>query len=127
MLKNENVQDVCCIQIPEELNYANYMLIGNCLSDRHLNATFISLNKKYKSLKEKNSKHYLQRKSSKETKWCAMDMGNIVVHLFLPEYREYYDLESLWSCGSEFDEKYNEFVERQTNIEKKLIVIDENL
>lgn len=28
--------------------------------------------------------------------WVAMDFGNVMVHIFLPEQREYYDLEHLW-------------------------------
>lgn len=28
--------------------------------------------------------------------WVAMDFGNVMVHIFLPETREYYDLEHLW-------------------------------
>ena len=28
--------------------------------------------------------------------WVLMDYANIVIHIFLPEYREFYDLERLW-------------------------------
>lgn len=28
--------------------------------------------------------------------WIAMDFGNVMAHIFLPETREYYDLEHLW-------------------------------
>ena len=28
--------------------------------------------------------------------WVAMDFGTVMVHIFLPEYREYYDIEHLW-------------------------------
>lgn len=29
--------------------------------------------------------------------WVAMDYGTVIVHIFLPEAREFYDLEHLWS------------------------------
>ena len=29
--------------------------------------------------------------------WMAMDYGNVMVHLFLPEAREHYDIENLWA------------------------------
>lgn len=31
-------------------------------------------------------------------------MGNIVLHIFLPEAREYYDIETLWTVGSSYDD-----------------------
>lgn len=29
--------------------------------------------------------------------WVAMDYGNIIVHVFVPDMRAYYDIDSLWS------------------------------
>lgn len=124
MLQREKVQEICCIEIPQEVNYADFMFIGTCFSEKHLNSTFININKKYKKFKQQEDFN-LQRKSGKETKWCAIDTGKIVIHLFSEGFREFYDLESLWTCGSEFDDKYNEFLEQQREIEKKLIVADD--
>ena len=31
--------------------------------------------------------------------WIVFDVGSIVVHLFIPEQREYYQLETLWHEG----------------------------
>ena len=31
--------------------------------------------------------------------WLVLDFGDVVVHLFSPDQREYYDLEELWSDG----------------------------
>lgn len=101
------------------------MIIGNCVSDKHLNSVFIAINKKYKFLKE-DSDAFLSRKSKKESKWCAIDTGKIVIHLFLPEYREFYDLECLWTCGNEFDEKYLQFKDEQNKIVQKLTLLEVN-
>lgn len=100
------------------------MIIGTCLSDKHLNSVFQSINRKYKVHKNEKS-NYMQRKTGKESKWCALDTGKIVIHLFLEEYRLHYDLETLWTCGTEFDEKYIEFTKQQSDIEKRLLVTDE--
>jgi len=70
-------------------------------------------------------KYFLSRELSNESKWCALDTGNIIIHLFLPEAREYYDLETLWACGAEFDEKCLSFAKEQYNIEQKLLVVEE--
>lgn len=37
--------------------------------------------------------------------WKLIDLGNIVLHLFLEDAREFYDIESLWTVGEEFDDK----------------------
>ena len=34
----------------------------------------------------------------------AMDLANIVLHLLTQEQREYYDLETLWTVGPDFDD-----------------------
>jgi len=123
-LRNESVQDLFCIEIPKEINYADYIVIGTCLSEKHLNSTFFSINRKYKMLKKNNNK-YVHRKSGNETKWCALDTGEVMIHLFLEDQREFYDLESLWSCGIEFDEKYIQFTKNKSEIEQRLIVPEE--
>jgi ribosome-associated protein len=33
----------------------------------------------------------------KEAQWIAMDYGTVILHIFIPEIREYYNLENLWA------------------------------
>jgi ribosome-associated protein len=33
----------------------------------------------------------------KEAQWVAMDYGTIILHIFIPDLREYYNLENLWA------------------------------
>lgn len=47
--------------------------------------------------KDHKKKGRLEGKSQEG--WLAMDFGDVVVHLFSPDQREYYDLEELWSDG----------------------------
>lgn len=55
-----------------------------------------------KSVLEATKKEY-KKKSRVEGKaqegWLVMDFGDVVVHLFSPDQRAYYDLEELWSDG----------------------------
>jgi ribosomal silencing factor RsfS len=39
--------------------------------------------------------------------WIALDLGNIILHLFLQTQRDFYDLEMLWTVGPMFDDLYN--------------------
>jgi len=36
------------------------------------------------------------REGGRESNWVLLDFGNCVVHIFEPEARKFYDLESLW-------------------------------
>ncbi len=43
----------------------------------------------------------------REAQWVAMDYGTVIVHIFLPELRDYYNLEHLWADAEikEFNEE----------------------
>lgn len=117
------------MELPKEVNYADYMLVGTCLSDKHLNASFLSLNKQYKHLLTSNSRKsaYVGNriKLGKENKWCAVDLGAFVVHLFAGEQiRTYYNLETLWACGAEFDENLIEFKKQRDELEARLAYLE---
>ena len=40
--------------------------------------------------------------------WIALDIGNIALHVFSSKARKIYDLETLWTCGADFDDLCNE-------------------
>jgi hypothetical protein len=48
----------------------------------------------------------IEGKNNKD--WIALDMGNIALHIFSSQTRKIYDLETLWTCGANFDDLCNE-------------------
>ena len=42
----------------------------------------------------------VQPQGNADSGWIVLDYGDVVVHLFSPEQRDYYRLEDLWSQGS---------------------------
>ena len=106
LLSNERIADVAVIKIPEERQYADFMVIGTANSDRHLRTVaslIVSVFKRKMWLSDPVPR--IEGHQEKNSGWNALDLGNIVVHLQTQEQREYYDLETLWTVGPEFDEK----------------------
>lgn len=127
ILKRENVQDLSCIELPKEVNYADKMLIGTCLSDKHLSATFIRLNRQYKKMVSSGEYLSNRMKLGKESKWCAVDLGSYVIHLFVgDEMRLFYDLETLWTCGAEFDESLLAYKRERDELERRIVYVEKN-
>ena len=44
----------------------------------------------------------LRKEGINEAKWALLDYGDLIVNIFQPEFRKYYDLESFWSNGDDF-------------------------
>ncbi|XP_063306781.1 mitochondrial assembly of ribosomal large subunit protein 1 [Pelobates fuscus] len=103
LLRQENGKDVCVIKIPPEVKYAEYFVIVSGFSTRHLQAMAQYTLKVFKSLKRvSNSQIILEGKDTDD--WMCIDFGDIVVHFMLPETRELYELEKLWTLRSYDDQ-----------------------
>lgn len=90
-----------------------------------MNATCENFNKIYKKFKS-NEDQFNKINGSKSQKWCVIDCGNIIIHLFQKEQREFYDLESLWCVDSEYDEKYQEIISQQNEMVKSITSLEVN-
>ncbi|ODN04292.1 Mitochondrial assembly of ribosomal large subunit protein 1 [Orchesella cincta] len=108
LLRDENADEVVAITLPKEIDYADYMVIVTVRHNRQLVALATFVRKRFK-LKDRKSTDRLPffDKSVKHDGWVALDLGNIILHIFIPEIRDYYDLETLWTVGPVFDDLYN--------------------
>lgn len=103
LLKQENAVDICVIKVPDHIKYAEYFLVVSGLSTRHLKAMALYAIKMYKYLKKDQDAHVkIEGKDAED--WMCIDFGYIVVHFMLPEAREVYELEKLWTLRS-YDEQ----------------------
>ncbi|XP_050388486.1 uncharacterized protein LOC126807754 [Patella vulgata] len=104
LLKESNVKDLCVLKIPENIQFINYMVIVSALSYRHMLAISNNINYVYKKRKNRKDR-FLNIEGINTRNWFAIDMGNILLHIFMPETRDVYDLETLWTVGTQFDSK----------------------
>ena len=92
-LSNNKAIDIKSISLKDKTSIADFMIIASGNSSRHLQAlSEIVVDK----LKEKGvSNCRLEGKDSNE--WKLIDGIDIIVHIFHPEKRKFYDLEKMWS------------------------------
>ncbi|XP_068126375.1 mitochondrial assembly of ribosomal large subunit protein 1 [Hyperolius riggenbachi] len=103
LLRQENGKDLCVIRTPPEMKYAEYFVIVGAASTRHLQAMAQYTLQVYKYLKKRNQPHVLLEGRDTDD-WMCVDFGNIVVHFMLPEARNTYELEKLWTLRSHDDQ-----------------------
>ena len=105
LLEGEKITDIAVIKISPERQYADFMVIGTANSDRHLRTVCSLIVSVYKRrMWEWDPVPRVEGSQDNTSGWYAMDLANIVLHLLTQEQREYYDLETLWTVGPEFDE-----------------------
>jgi ribosome-associated protein len=83
------------LDIKEVANFTDYFVLCNGTSDRMLDA----LAKGVLEALKKDFKKRGRIEGQSQEGWLVLDFGDVVVHLFSPDMREYYDLEELWSDG----------------------------
>lgn len=105
VLRAVNAQDVITIRIPQELDFADYIVIASAKSQRHMQAISSDVKWIYKQKKDKSDRYFTVEGETEKSDWYAMDLGNIILHIFMPETRDVYDLETLWTVGAKFDPK----------------------
>jgi ribosome-associated protein len=92
-LDNDKAQDVVVINLIGKTSFADYMVIASGTSQRQVAAMATHLREKMKKtgLKE------ILLEGADQNDWVLIDGGDVIVHLFRPEIRKFYDLEKMWS------------------------------
>ena len=92
-LNDNKAIDVSSIDLKDKSSIADYMIVASGTSSRHLQALSEIILEKLK--KEGISNCHLEGKDSSE--WKLIDGIDIIVHIFNPEKRKFYNLEKMWS------------------------------
>ncbi|MDA7588224.1 ribosome silencing factor [Candidatus Pelagibacter sp.] len=86
-------QDIVTIDLKDKSSMADYMIIASGTSSRHIQSLSEQVLEKLKANGIKNSK--IEGKESNE--WKLVDGIDLIVHIFHPEKRKFYELEKIWS------------------------------
>lgn len=115
-LLKESAVDICVIKTRGiRQNYVDYFVVVSGVSTRHIRAMAKNLEQLFrgKMLQGIGKGGYPVVEGMESNHWVALDIGNIVVHFFLPEVREVYELEKLWTLGPEYDDQSRAFLEEE--------------
>ena len=93
ILDNNKAQSITSINLKNKSYIADYMIIASGTSSRHLQALSEILVTELKKFGIENCR--IEGKESSE--WKLVDAHDIIIHIFHPEKREFYDLEKMWS------------------------------
>ena len=93
ILNDNKAVEVSSINLKGKSSVADYMIVASGTSSRHLQALSEKILEKLK--KEGISNCHLEGKDSNE--WKLIDGIDIIVHIFHPERRKFYNLEKMWS------------------------------
>ena len=86
-------QDIVTIDLKDKSSMADYMIIASGTSSRHIQSLSEQVLEKLKNNGVKDSK--IEGKESGE--WKLVDGIDLIVHIFHPEKRKFYELEKIWS------------------------------
>ena len=86
-------QDIVTIDLKDKSSMADFMIIASGTSSRHIQALSEQVLEKLKDNGIKNSK--IEGKESNE--WKLVDGIDLIIHIFHPEKRKFYELEKIWS------------------------------
>ena len=92
-LDSNKALDIISIDLKNKSTMADYMIIASGTSSRHIHALSEQVLEKFKANGVQNSK--IEGKESVD--WKLVDGIDLIVHIFNPEKRKFYELEKMWS------------------------------
>lgn len=95
ILDTQSAEDIVRLDLTGKSSIADTMIVASGRSNRHVNALSDYVQR---GLKEVGLKK-LGIEGDKQNDWVLIDAGDVIVHLFRPEVREFYALEKLWSVS----------------------------
>ena len=92
-LDSNKALDIISIDLANKSSIADYMIIASGTSSRHIQALSEQVLEKFKNSGIQNCK--IEGKDSND--WKLIDGIDVIVHIFNPEKRKFYELEKMWS------------------------------
>jgi ribosome-associated protein len=95
LLSDRQAEDIVLLDIHEIAYFTDYFVIATALNQRHTSALIDAMEKDLAN----DGIKALHREGEASSGWVLVDYGGVIVHIFSPEDREFYNLEGLWSVA----------------------------
>ncbi len=94
-LDDSKAEEVVAIDLRTKSALADHMVIASGRSNRHVSAVADHLIRDLKEAGHGNPKV----EGLQNGDWVLIDAGDIIVHIFRPEVRSFYNIEKMWSVA----------------------------
>ena len=101
VLSDNKAKDITKINLEKKSSIADFMIICSGTSNRHV----ISLSNYLVEALKKENLNTLNVEGIRNGDWVLVDAGDVIIHLFRSEVREYYGLEKMWA-----EEEINSYI-----------------
>ena len=95
-LDDKRAKDIVCLDVAEMTVITDYMVIATGLSTPQVKALADNVEDELAKI----DCFAKRREGVTEGRWCVLDYGDVMVHIFHEQDREYYQLERLWANGT---------------------------
>ena len=92
ILSDKRAEDILLLDIRSVALFADYFVIASAETARHTQALCDSLDEEL----AKDGVSAWGREGEAGAGWVLLDYGDVIIHIFGPEQRSFYDLEGLW-------------------------------
>lgn len=96
LMESKKTENIVSIDVLERCAFADFFVIGQCRTSRHL----ITVCDALMGWAKTRGREIRVQGRNEETTWIVLDLSSVFVHLFLEDARKVFNLESLWSDAS---------------------------
>ncbi len=94
-LEDDKAEDILAIDIRGKSSFADMLIVASGRSARHVSALADHIMRKLKDGGVKD----VRVEGLPTADWVLVDAGDVVIHLFRPEVRAFYNIEKIWAAG----------------------------
>lgn len=99
-LEDNKAEDLVSIDLQGKTSIASYMVVASGTSQRHVAALA-----EHVQMKLKAAGYTSSSEGEEKADWVLIDAFDVIVHIFKPEVRQFYNIEKMWSSVAEIRRK----------------------